>query len=76
MSEPNYPIARKLDSVYNRVLRYGKPVNRCFTDLMAEEQEEFLNRLGEEGAKRLCLILAESLRTVGDQLDLYAEDNE
>ena len=55
---------------------YGKPVNRCFTDLTAEEQEEFLSRLGEEGAKRLCLILAESLRTVGDQLDLYAEDNE
>ena len=76
MSEPNYPIARKLDSVFNRVLRYGKPVNRCFTDLTAEEQEEFLSRLGEKGAKRVCLILAESLRTIGDQLDLYAEDNE
>ncbi len=74
MSEPNYPVARNLDTVYNRVLRHGKPVNRCFTDLTAEEQQEFLSRFGEEGAKRLCLILAEHLRAIGDQLNLYAKE--
>lgn len=34
-----YPVPRKLDGVYTRIIRDGKPVNRCFSDLTSEEQE-------------------------------------
>ena len=73
MSLPDYPTCRNLDGVYNRVQRYGKYVNRCFTDMTLDEQEKFMTRFGEEGLKRLCLHLAERLREVGDQLDIYLE---
>ena len=43
------PIPRELDGVYCRVIRDGKSVNRCFTDLTAEEQERFLESLDKDG---------------------------
>ena len=76
MSVPNYPVARNLDGVYVRVERYGKSVNRCFSDLTAEEQERFMSKFDTEGLKRLCLLMTERLRAIGDQLDLYVSNEE
>ncbi len=76
MSVPNYPVARNLDGVYVRVDRYGKSVNRCFSDLTVEEQERFMSKFDTEGLKRLCLLMTERLRAIGDQLDLYVSDEE
>lgn len=76
MSVPNYPVPRNLDGVYVRVERYGKSVNRCFSDLTTEEQEHFMSKFDTEGLKRLCLLMTERLRDIGDQLDLYVKDEE
>ena len=76
MSVPNYPVPRNLDGVYVRVERYGKSVNRCFSDLTTEEQERFMSKFDTEGLKRLCLLMTERLRDIGDQLDLYVKDEE
>lgn len=44
-----YPVPRELDGVYSRVIRDGKPVNRCFSDLTSEEQERFMQNLDKNG---------------------------
>lgn len=61
-----YPQPRWLDSVYVRVIRFGKEVNRCFTDLTEGEQKQFLESLDEGGVKRLCLLMAGAVRGIGD----------
>lgn len=73
---PEYPKTRNLDGVYVRVERYGKSVNRCFSDLTVEEQERFMSKFDTEGLKRLCLLMTGRLRDIGDQLDLYVKDEE
>jgi len=70
----NYPKERELDGVYNRVEREGKRYSLCFTDLTVEEQQVFLNRLDFEGLHRMCLILAGSLRALGDRLDIVCDE--
>lgn len=75
MNKMNYPKPRNLDGVYVRVQRDGRYVNRCFSDLTAEEQERFMSKYDTEGLKRLCLVMTGCLRTIGDRLDLYL-DNE
>ena len=73
MSE-EYPKVRDLDGVYNRVIRNGQGRSLCFTDLTREEQEQFLMKLNRTGMKRMCLHMAETLRNIGDQLDLVFKD--
>lgn len=70
------PIPRELDGVYCRVIRDGKSVNRCFTDLTAEEQERFLESLDKDGLKRLCNHLAETMRRIADELDIVFREPE
>ena len=76
MDQETYPVIRELDGVYTRVQRDGKYLNVCFTDLTANEQQEFLNRMDENGLKRMCIILAESVRGLGDHFDIVRRDAE
>ena len=61
---------RDLDGFYYRVKRGEKIVNRCFSDLTEEEQDEFLKGCSEEGLRRMAKELARILRTLGDQFDI------
>ena len=75
MKKEEYPEIRNLDDVYFRVKRDGKYVNRCFTDLTAIEQHGLLNRFDEAGKLSMCIILANALRLVGDQLDIAGKSD-
>lgn len=70
MSE--YPRMYEMDGVYNRVRRDGKYMNVCFSDLTVDEQRVFLDTLSEPGLKRMCMALAQSLRSIGEEI--YRED--
>ncbi|MFA7136500.1 MAG: hypothetical protein WC125_11670 [Bacteroidales bacterium] len=69
-----YPIHRNLDGVYCRVERNGHFENLCFTDLTLSEQNAFLTKLDTEGLKRMCHLMADALRTVGDELNIERGD--
>jgi len=72
----NYPTQRDLDGVFVRAERHGKWRNRCFTDLTTDEQQDFLESLDLKGLQRMCMIMAETLRKVGDQFDIISRDPE
>jgi len=74
MSNDSYPVKRELDGVYYRVMRGDKPYDLCFSDLTSAERAAFLERLDEAGLKRMCSILADRLRALGDQFDIRLED--
>lgn len=65
---------RELDSVYFRVERDGHWQNICFTDLYREEQEKFLEDRTAEWLRCMVLILADTIRDIGDALDIVCED--
>jgi len=71
-----YPVKRNLDGVYYRAERNGRWTSLCFTDLTQEEQEKFIDSLDESGKKRMCFILANALRSIGDGLNLYLGDDD
>ena len=73
MSQNNYPVNRELDGVYVRVKRDEKYYSLCFTDLIESEQQGFLDRLDKEGLQRMCKLLAEELRSLGDNLNIVRE---
>ena len=60
---------RNLDGVY---FRFGCE-NICFSDLSEEQQEEVMNNRSEEWLKSLCKRLAEVIKEMGDQFDIYKE---
>ena len=60
---------RNLDGVY---FRLGTE-NICFSDLSEEQQEEVMNNRSEEWLKSLCKRLAEVIKEMGDQFDIYKE---
>ena len=60
---------RNLDGVY---FRLGTE-NICFSDLSKEQQEEVMNNRSEEWLKSLCKRLAEVIKEMGDQFDIYKE---
>ena len=72
----DYPIQRDLDGIFIRTECDGKWCNRCFTDLTSYEQQDFLDSLDMKGLRRMCLIMAETLRKVGDQLDILSREPE
>ncbi|MGL4548542.1 hypothetical protein [Eubacterium aggregans] len=76
MESKSYPTECGLDGIFYRVERNGKYVNRCFTDLTEDEQNEFLEKYDVPGLKRMCLLLAETVRTLGDQFDIMRVDSE
>lgn len=64
---------RNLDGCYFRVERDGKWQSVCFFDLTWEERGPILDKMEPEGWRSLCCILADSLRNIGDQLNLRIE---
>ena len=60
---------RNLDGVY---FRLGTE-NICFSDLSEEQQEEVMNNRSKEWLKSLCKRLAEVIKEIGDQFDIYKE---
>lgn len=73
-SEVTFPVCRNLDSVYYRVIRDGKYVSRCFTDLTEAEQDEVMAEYNVEQLRRLCHHLCISIRQIGDTLDLVRDE--
>ena len=71
-----YPVPRELDGVYSRVIRDGKPVNRCFSDLTSEEQERFMQNLDKNGLITLCKHITEVMRSIADEFDIICKEAE
>lgn len=71
-----YPAIRNLDGVYVRVERDQKYHNLSFSDLAEDEQDNFLCRLDKGGLQRMCKLLANELRTIGDELDVVRCEHE
>ena len=71
-----YPVPRELDGVYSRVIRDGKPVNRCFSDLTSEEQEHFMQNLDKNGLMTLCNHITEVMRNLADEFDIIRKETE
>ena len=61
---------RNLDGAFFRVKRDGKWKNICFSDMSTEERLEVLKDKDIEFVKRLCLIMADELKQVGDEFDI------
>ena len=76
MNYENYPAARNLDGVYVRVERDAKHHSLSFSDLAGNEQDAFLSRLDNEGLQRMCKLLADELRAIGDELDVVRCEHE
>lgn len=70
-----YPKARNLDGVYYRVVRNGHACSIAFTDLTRTEQEDFLKTLNEAGLKKMCFILADTLRDIADQFNIVMRED-
>lgn len=68
------PVCRNLDSVYYRVVRDGKHVSLCFSDLTETEQDWIMAGYDAEQLRRLCRQLCTSLRQIGDALDLVRDE--
>lgn len=68
------PVCRNLDGVYYRVVRDGQHTNRCFSDLTESEQNEILEKYDADQLRRLCRCLCDSLRQLGDSLDLILDE--
>ena len=64
---------RNLDGVYFRIQRDGKWTNVCFSDMIEVEMLEVLEGRNEAWLKNMCIILARTLRKIGDEFDLYGE---
>lgn len=62
---------RDLDGIYFRVERDGKWQDICFSDLTEEEMYDIMDSKLEGWLKKMCVILANTLYGVGEELDLY-----
>ena len=64
---------RNLDGVYFRIKRDNCFENICFSDLTDDERQMVLADKDTEFLKRLCCILADTLQTIGQQLNIVVE---
>ena len=62
---------RDLDGIYFRIERDGKWQDICFSDLTEEEMYDIMDSKPEGWLKKMCVILANTLYGVGEELDLY-----
>lgn len=60
---------RNLDGVYFRI---GKE-NICFSDLTDEQKTNVMKNKDTEWLKSLCIILGNTIKEIGDQLDIVKE---
>lgn len=64
---------RDLDRVYFRIHEQDDTYDSvCFSDLTEDEQDEILENRSVEWLKSMCKLLANTIRTIGDQFDLAA----
>lgn len=64
---------RNLDGVYFRVKRNDEWLNVCFSDLSDDEMEEVMQDRPVEWLKDMCKILGNTIKDIGDQLDLVMD---
>lgn len=64
---------RNLDGVYFRVKRNGKYENVCFSDMTPQERDGVIGDRPAEWWKSMACIMADCLKKVGDQFDIYSE---
>ncbi len=60
---------RNLDGVYFRI---GKE-NICFSDLTDEQKTNVMKNKDVEWLKSLCIILGNTIKEIGNQLDIVKE---
>ena len=65
-NEKTYPTVKNLDGFYFDVLRGGKTVSLCFTDLTMQEQDATLETLDTEALKAMCKSFGNALRGLCD----------
>lgn len=63
-------MSRNLDGCYFRVKRNSKWQNICFSDLNSEEQLEVLKDKDVVFLQRLCLILSDTIKEIGEEFDV------
>lgn len=66
-------VKRNLDGMWFRIKRDGKYQNICFSDMTTEEQLGVLKDKDVEFMRRMCLIIAEKMREIGDKFDITME---
>lgn len=64
---------RNLDPVYFRVKRGDEYEAICFSDLTPDERNQMLSGRSEEWLKNMCCILADTIRQIGDELDIVGK---
>ena len=64
---------RNLDGVYFRVYRDGIYQSVCFSDLTETEMDDILTDKSNEWLRRMCKILGQTIKNIGDQLDIVME---
>lgn len=64
---------RNLDGVYFRINRDDSWQSICFSDLTEEEMDNVLQDKSEEWLRRMCKILGETIKDIGEQLDIVME---
>lgn len=65
---------RNLDGVYFRIKEEdGHYANICFSDLSEEQMNEVLKDRDKEWLTRMCVILGQTIREIGDTFDLVSE---
>ena len=67
---------RNLDGVYFRVERDGKWKSICSSDMTKEELEKALEGWEKDQLVRLCIILAETIKGIGDTFDIIREEED
>ncbi len=72
----DYPIKRELDSVYYRVKRGENWESLCASDLTEEERREWFETMTKPELIRMSLLLAGTLRAIGDELNISFTESE
>ena len=64
---------RNLDGIYFRVCRDGIYQSVCFSDLTETEMDDILKDKSNEWLRRMCKILGQTIKNIGNQLDIVME---
>ena len=67
---------RNLDTIYFRIERDNKWQNICFSDLTDIEMKEVLVGKDFKYLSSLCCILGNTIKEIGEQLDLKRGEDE
>lgn len=64
---------RNLDGIYFRVKRNEKWNSICFSDLTEAEMDEILLDKDIDFLKKMCKILGNTIKSIGNNLDIMGE---